>query len=129
MEEHNEIHDLVRVSAVPKHEKKQTVQGANYVFSYHITIENNSKVAIQLRRRHWFISDGVFGEREVEGEGVIGQMPIIEPGSSFEYKSWCPVSSEYGSMSGFFTFDNLVNKEEFFVDVPSFVLLPEFALN
>ncbi len=129
MKNHPDITHQIHISADPRHEKNQSVQGANYVFSYHIIIENLSSFPIQLKRRHWYISDGVFGEREVEGQGVIGQMPIIVPGSRFEYESWCPVASEYGSMQGFFTFENLETKEDFHVDIPPFVLLPEFVLN
>ena len=101
----NNTHELIQVIAKPKHEKGHTVQGASYVFSYHITIINQSEVTVQLQRRHWYISDGMFGEREVEGEGVIGQMPTLKPGDKFEYESWCPVSSEYESRNGYFTFE------------------------
>lgn len=129
MEEHNDLHTKIQVTAIPRHEKNQSVQGASHVFSYHIVISNYSEVPVQLLRRHWFISDGVMGEREVEGEGVIGQMPLLKPGQQFEYESWCPIATEYGSMRGFFTFTNLQTKEVFHVDIPPFVLLPEFALN
>jgi len=129
LKDKEQLQDLIEVKATPKHEKGHTVQGASYVFSYHITIVNLSDTTVQLQRRHWYISDGLFGEREVEGEGVIGQMPTLKPGDKFEYESWCPVSSEYGSMSGYFTFEDLKNKEEFDVEIPTMVLLPEFALN
>ena len=129
LENINDISSKILITAKPKHQKNQSVQGANYVFSYHIVIINNSDAVVQLTRRHWYISDGVFGEHEVEGEGVIGQMPTFKPGEKFEYESWCTVSSEYGSMSGYFTFQNLHTKELYYVDVPSFVLLPEFVLN
>lgn len=129
VEKYSDIRTQIKVLAKPKHEKGHTVQGASYVFSYRITIENFSNVSIRLTRRQWYISDGLFGEREVEGEGVIGQMPTIDPGEKFEYESWCPVSSEYGSMTGYFTFENLKNNEVFYVDIPPMVLLPEFVLN
>lgn len=129
MAKYPDISHQIHVTAIPRHEKKQSVHGAQYVFSYHIIIENFSNHPVQLRRRHWYISDGIFGEREVEGEGVIGQMPVIIPGSRFEYESWCPVASDYGSMSGYFTFEDLQTREEIEVDIPPFVLLPEFVLN
>ena len=125
----SDILNSIIVSAVPRHEINQSVQGAQYVFSYHIVIQNNSSVPIQLKRRHWFISDGLFGEREVEGEGVIGQLPIIMPQSKFEYESWCPIASDFGTMKGHFTFEELTDRKEFDVEVPPFVLLPEYVLN
>lgn len=125
----NDILNSILISAVPRHEINQSVTGAKYVFSYHVAIQNNSTVPIQLKRRHWFISDGLFGEREVEGEGVIGQLPIIVPQSKFEYESWCPIASDFGSMKGYLTFEDLTEHKEFDVEVPPFVLLPEYVLN
>lgn len=125
----NEIAKTLEIIAIPKHEMDQRLSGASYVFSYHITIVNRSAHAVQLLRRHWFITDGLFGEREVEGEGVIGQQPKLKPGEKFEYESWCPLSGDYGTMNGFFTFCEVQSRDEFEVDVPAMVLLPKFALN
>lgn len=74
-----------------------------YLFGYDIKIENNSDYQIQLLRRHWIItnSDGV--QSEVEGEGVIGQQPIISSGSSFEYSSGSPIETPVGTMHGDYT--------------------------
>jgi ApaG protein len=126
---YQEIESKIYVLAEPKHEPEQTVSGAAYVFSYHITILNNSAYTVQLLRRHWFITDGIFGEREVQGDGVIGQTPRLKPGEKFEYESWCPVSSDFGSMHGYFTFNEFVSKTEFDVAIPAMVLLPKFVLN
>ncbi|MBT8327699.1 MAG: Co2+/Mg2+ efflux protein ApaG, partial [Bacteroidia bacterium] len=104
------------------------VQGAQHVFSYTIIIENLSKETVQLRRRHWFIADGDIDDREVEGEGVIGEQPILEPGESFEYQSWSPMISEYGSMKGYYTFTTM-NNETFKVEIPQFLLMPDYLLN
>jgi len=105
------------------------VQGAKHVFSYTIEVENVGLETIRLIRRHWYIKDGIFGEREVEGEGVIGQKPTLEPGEKFEYQSWCPVSDNFGSMRGFFTFEILRTGETGYADIKTFLLMPEEALN
>jgi ApaG protein len=94
-----------------------------------VTITNNSFETVQLLRRHWYITDGVFSEREVEGEGVIGQQPTLEPGESFEYQSWCPVSGGYGSMRGYFTFTELRTSKMLRAEIQTFLLMPEEALN
>jgi ApaG protein len=125
MERDKEIH----ITALPRHEKSQQIQGASYVFSYRITIQNFTECTIQLVRRHWFISDGIFGEHEVEGEGVIGQMPTLAPLEKFEYESWCPVSSEFATMSGYFTFHVKEFQSEVKIPIPPMVLLPQFVLN
>lgn len=124
-----DIHEQVLITAKPKHEKNQELHGAAYVFSYHIFIQNLSNYTIQLKRRQWYIADGLFEEREVEGIGVIGQVPVLKPGEKFEYESWCPLASEYGSMGGFFTFTELESEQIFEVEIPTMVLLPEFVLN
>ena len=59
----------------------------HYVFTYRITIENQSEFTIQLLRRHWHIYDAGFNKREVEGEGVVGQQPVLEPGQTHQYVS------------------------------------------
>ncbi len=121
--------DKIRITATPKHVPDQALRGAKYVFTYTITITNNSPETVQLMRRHWYIKDGVFGEREVEGEGVIGQQPTLEPGETFEYQSWCPVSQDYGSMRGYFTFTELRTSKMIRAEIDTFLLMPEEALN
>lgn len=121
--------DKILITAAPKHVPDQEVRGARHVFRYTITVTNGSYETVQLLRRHWYITDGVFGEREVEGEGVIGQQPTLEPGESFEYQSWCPVSEDYGSMRGYFTFTEIRTGKMLRAEIDTFLLMPEEALN
>jgi ApaG protein len=121
--------DKIIITASPRHQPDQEIRGARHVFSYSVTITNNSFETVQLLRRHWYITDGVFSEREVEGEGVIGQQPTLEPGESFEYQSWCPVSGGYGSMRGYFTFTELRTSKMLRAEIQTFLLMPEEALN
>lgn len=71
-----------------------------YVFAYQITISNESEDSVQLLRRHWFITEAGGSVREVEGEGVVGEQPVIEPGQSHEYTSGAVLEMPEGSMRG-----------------------------
>lgn len=100
-----------------------------YVFSYHIRIENMSNDTVQLLRRHWYIFDSNGVIREVEGEGVIGKQPILQPGESYEYASWSPLMTEMGKMYGSYLFSKQSDNEQFRVQIPDFHLLAPFKLN
>ncbi len=100
-----------------------------YLFTYEIEIENKSDFTVQLLRRHWFIFDSLNGVREVEGEGVVGQQPVLEPGSTHRYTSWCPLMSEIGRMDGIFLMERIDDKTEFQVLIPSFQLWADSKSN
>jgi ApaG protein len=106
-----------------------TISEGVYYFNYHIIIENQNNYSIQLIHRDWFIYDVLFPAAHVSGEGVIGQQPILEAGEVFSYTSGCELRSEIGSMSGFYTFLNLVTNETIRVDIPSFNLIYPGRLN
>ena len=100
-----------------------------HVFSYIIQIENHSDQPIRLLRRKWLIKDVLHETREVEGEGVVGETPTILPSSSFSYNSWCPIISDFGEMSGYYTFINTLSNEEFEVEIPAFNLIAKDLAN
>lgn len=102
---------------------------SEFVFSYHITIENHNAFPVKLHRRHWYISDSDATFREVEGEGVVGVQPTILPGKSYEYTSSCNLNSEIGKMNGHYEMENLFNKKFFFVDIPAFEMIVPFKGN
>lgn len=129
MENKLDLNHQIKVNMIPQHQKNRKVPGAQHVFSYELTIFNNSIEELQLIRRHWFITDGVLGVREVEGEGVIGEKPIINPGDSFTYQSWCPISEDYGSMSGYFTFLVIRTGEIGYANIDTILLIPNETLN
>ena len=79
--------------------------------------------------RHWFIFDSNGTHREVEGEGVIGVQPILEPGEIHEYVSGCNLKTEMGKMWGAYTFKRIVDEQLFDVQIPEFQLLCSFKLN
>ncbi len=101
----------------------------HYMFAYRIEVENLSDFAIQLMRRKWFIFDSNGTVRDVEGEGVVGIQPVIEPGQSYAYVSGCNLKTDIGSMKGNYTMQRLVDETKFSVDIPEFELIVPYKLN
>jgi ApaG protein len=97
------------------------VMERKFVFGYFIRIENHGVESIQLLRRHWFITDETGRVQEVEGEGVIGQQPVIEPGEAHQYNSFCVLETFTGHMTGHYTMERAYG-ERFKVDIPQFDL-------
>ncbi len=102
---------------------------ADYLFAYRITIENFSAVPVKLLRRHWYIQDSNGHQRQVEGEGVVGMQPILEPGESYQYVSAASLRSDMGKMYGNYKMENLYNKKLFSVAIPEFELIAPFKMN
>lgn len=100
-----------------------------YAFEYEITIENQSKDAVQLNARHWTILDALNNVEIVSGEGVIGNKPVLKPGELHSYKSGCLLTSPFGAMRGFYNMINLNNTQKFKVIIPTFKLSAPFAIN
>jgi ApaG protein len=87
----------VAVSFLPE----QSDPGRNrWFWAYHVRIENEGSRAVQLISREWTIADGRGGRHLVQGEGVVGEQPVIEPGASFDYVSGCPLNTPSGWMEG-----------------------------
>ena len=101
----------------------------HYMFAYRIEIENLSDFAIQLMRRQWFIFDSNGSVRDVEGEGVVGIQPVIDPGQSYSYVSGCNLKTDIGSMKGHYSMQRLVDETKFTVDIPEFELIVPYKLN
>jgi ApaG protein len=101
----------------------------HYVFTYRITIENQGDFTIQLKRRHWHIHDAAFTTREVEGEGVVGQQPVLEPGQAHQYVSGCNLKSGVGKMLGTYLMERVVDGATFQVTIPEFTMVAPLRLN
>lgn len=101
----------------------------HYVFTYRITIENQSDFTIQLLRRHWHIHDAGFQAREVDGEGVVGQQPVLEPGQHHQYVSGCNLKSGIGKMVGTYLMERVVDGARFEVNIPEFCMIAPLRLN
>ncbi len=100
-----------------------------HAFSYFVSIENNSKETIQLLERFWNIHDSLNQTEHVQGEGVVGQLPVIRPNEEYHYRSNCFLTSTLGSMSGNYKMINTNTLEEFFVTIPTFQLVTGSSLN
>jgi ApaG protein len=100
---------------------QSNVIAKKFAFAYSVRIENHRPERVQLMRRHWFIQDGSGDIREVEGEGVVGQQPIIPPHGWHEYLSNCILSTFEGSMEGTYLMRR-PNGETFEVMIPRFAL-------
>lgn len=94
----------------------------HWLWQYHIRIENGCGMPVRLIDRHWIITDGHGKRRDVMGEGVIGEQPVIEPGGSYDYVSGCPLSTPMGSMRGRFGMVDGGGRR-FEVEIPTFDLI------
>lgn len=93
----------------------------HFVWAYRVRIENGGDETVQLRRRHWRITDGMGRIQEVRGPGVVGEQPVLAPGQTFEYTSGTPLSTPSGIMVGTYQMET-GSGEQFDVDIPAFSL-------
>ncbi len=119
----------IKVQVVSKYIPEHTNPDIpRYFFAYWVTITNESETAIKLMDRHWEITDAIGKLKVVDGEGVIGKQPIIKPGESFSYNSFCPIETEFGMMTGHFQ----VKREDghfIKIEIPQFQLISPFSIN
>ena len=122
-------HDI-EISVVSKYLPEQSSPNDNlYFFIYFITIENKGSQSVQLIKRHWEIFDSINDLRTVDGIGVVGETPVIEPGETFEYNSGCNLVSEIGYMKGHYIMKRLIDNSEINVTIPQFNLIVPAKLN
>ncbi len=100
-----------------------------YAYGYVVTIENQGKDTVQLTARHWKIKDALNNVEIVEGEGVIGKKPVLQPGEKHIYNSGCLLLSPIGAMKGYYAMVNFSTTRKFRVAIPSFKLSAPFAIN
>lgn len=118
-----------RVSVTPEFLPDHTdVEALRYVFAYHITIVNEGQHSAQLQARHWWITDGNDRTEEVVGEGVVGEKPVINPGSTYHYSSFSILDTPVGMMYGTY---QMVGEDgmEFEIEIPAFTLALPGCLN
>jgi ApaG protein len=100
-----------------------------YFFSYTITIENKNDFSVHLISRHWHIHDSNGDYRQVEGEGVVGEQPVIGPNKKYSYTSGCNLKTEIGKMSGTYNMVRLFDETPFEAKIPEFAMILEAKLN
>jgi len=116
-------HDI-RITVRPRYEAAHSdPRLGKYVFSYRITITNAGGYPVRLLRRRWTIWDSLAPEREVEGPGVVGETPLIGPGGSFTYSSYCDLRSSIGRMRGTYLMQREDTGTRFDARIPAFDLI------
>src|SRR6266853_2607138 len=95
------VTNSIRVEVLSRHspENSRPHQG-EWVFEYTVRITNQGTETVQLLSRHWIITDAMEQTQEVKGPGVVGEQPVLAPGDSFKYSSWCPLKTPTGRMHG-----------------------------
>ncbi len=121
---------VVRVVSayIPQESDLSDPTDRKYVFAYHIEIENRGGGAVKLVSRHWWITDAHDRVQEIQGEGVVGQQPVIPPGEAFGYSSWCVISTPAGRMRGTYAMVS-ASGETIEVPIPQFNLSTGMGLN
>lgn len=109
----------VAVNFLPEQSR---IEAGKWFWVYHIRIENGSDQQVQLLTRHWKISDGRGMINFVDGDGVVGEQPLIAPGGSHDYVSGCPLETSQGSMEGHYGFRR-ADGTAFDVAIPFFPLV------
>ncbi len=119
---YTEITRAIKVTVRPTFLEDQSSPDENhFVWAYHIRIENLGSETVQLRSRHWRITDAMGRTQEVNAPGVVGEKPVLEPGQSFEYQSGTPLGTPSGIMAGSYKMQSS-NGEQFDVRIPPFSL-------
>ncbi len=117
------INQDVLVTVKTRYLKRESrIDKNRFVFSYTITIANNSPQTVQLVSRHWIVTNGdTLKNQEVHGDGVVGQQPYILPGEHFTYTSGTVMESIVGTMHGNYDLKD-ANGDLFHVEIPPFTL-------
>ena len=114
----------ILIEVFPSYVPERSAPESNqYFYSYRIKITNNGENACRVIHRHWKIKDGNGKSYDVQGSGVVGEQPMLQPGEHFEYTSFCPLHSPYGNMRGKYQMID-EHGERFWVTVPVFFFRP-----
>jgi len=100
---------------------KSSVPHSQFFWAYHITITNRGRETVQLKSRHWIITDANGREQVVRGPGVVGEQPVLSPGQEYEYTSGVPLETPSGFMTGRYQMVT-AHGEPFEIQIPSFSL-------
>jgi ApaG protein len=120
----------VRVVARSRYEPERSDPAErHFFFSYRIRIENQGAEAVQLLSRVWVVTDDDGHEQRVEGPGVVGETPVLGPGESFEYASFCPLETPVGTMEGHYVMKVVGTGERFEARIDAFTLAVPGAIN
>ncbi len=112
----------IAVSVEPTYLEANSSPGnSQYFWAYRVTIENQGRETVQLRNRHWMITNARGELTEVKGPGVVGMQPLLKPGESYEYTSGAPLNTPSGMMGGSYQMET-DRGERFDIEIPTFSL-------
>jgi ApaG protein len=119
----------VRVEVLSRHstENSHPMRG-EWIFEYTVRITNQGSETVQLVSRHWVITDGMDHVEEVRGLGVVGKQPLLAPGESFKYSSWCTLKTPIGVMTGTYQMVGPDGKR-FDIEIAPFALRARYSVN
>jgi ApaG protein len=110
------------VSVEPTYLEAHSSPGnSRYLWAYRVTIDNLGQETVQLRSRHWMITNARGEFTEIKGAGVVGEQPILEPGESYAYTSGAPLNTPSGMMGGSYQMESGTG-EQFDIEIPTFSL-------
>ena len=110
------------------HPERSNPVSGEWFFSYRIRIANEGDQTVQLLNRHWTITDSDGQVQEVRGPGVVGQQPFLAGGESFEYTSFCPLTTSFGTMHGTYEMER-ADGSRFDVEIAPFALGEPYSIN
>jgi ApaG protein len=118
----------VRVEVLSRHSPENSRPGQDeWVFQYTVRITNQGPETVQLLSRHWIITDACDHVEEVAGPGVVGEQPVLAPGESFKYSSWCPLKTPTGMMRGAYQMVR-TDGSQFDIEIAPFALRARYTV-
>ena len=123
------VTDDIRVEVMASYspENSRPLEG-EWVFQYTVRITNQSASTVQLLSRHWVITNGADEVEEVRGAGVVGKQPVLAPGESFKYSSWCPLKTPMGMMHGTYEMAR-TDGSHFDIEIAPFALKARYTVH
>src|SRR5580700_12133389 len=119
----------VRVEVLSRHSPEHSRPNQDeWIFQYTVRITNQGSETVQLLSRHWIITDALEHIEEVQGPGVIGEQPVLAPGESFKYSSWCPLKTPVGMMHGTYQMVR-TDGSQFDIEIAAFALKARYTVN
>ena len=119
----------IRVSVEAEYDpSRSNPHGSQWFFLYTVEITNEGQDNVQLISRHWIITDALDHIEEVRGAGVVGEQPVLAPGESFKYSSWCPLKTPTGTMRGTYQMVRS-NGNEFDIEIAPVALKARYSIN
>ena len=123
------VTENVRVEVLSHYsEENSKPQQGVWVFQYTVRITNQGAETVQLISRHWIITDAAEQAKEVKGPGVVGQQPVLAPGESFTYSSWCPIETPMGMMRGTYQMVR-ASGAQFDIEIAPFALKARYTVH